>query len=646
MGGYAVHNKILEVQEIPLDEALEKWHNELEFQGLPTLKPAEEIDVKDSLGRVTAFPVVAKLSSPHYYAAAVDGVAVRSVRTFSATAEIPVSHTVGQDAFFVDTGGALPEGCDAVLPVNEVTFTSTDEFKLEGPVVPWRNVRPAGEDMAAKELILPQHQRIRPLDIGAMLAGGVAKVQVREMPRIGILPLGTNLVNPGCPPQVGQMIEYNSYILGSVIHEMKAEAALMDILPEKPELLKERLGEVCKDYDAILIIAGPQAGTGLIAWTIQQLGDLVVYGINIKPGQSVCLGIVDDKPLIGLSGYAVSCYLSFDLFAKPLIQRMMGLAPEQKLKVRATLARDVDSPRGIEEYLRVNLGRPDSRTVSIPISRGAAMLMNLVRADGLLRIPAETTAIPQGTSVDIELLDPGARYDGNIVALGTHDLAFDILRNELMWRFPDLKLVSSNIGSKGGLRALRMGYAHFCGVHLLDEETGEYNVPYISQSLEDFPVVLVAFFRRTMGLLVKEGNPRNIRSLSDLTREGVTFINRHRGSGTRALIDHLLRKENIAPATVAGYEKEAFTHMSLAHAVASGAADTGIGIFAAAKALHLEMIPLHQEHFDLVIPKKIFNGYQIQSLLKILRSAEFRREMGTLGGYDVAEAGKIVFEQK
>lgn len=636
---------IVDIQGVPLDEALEKWQSELEFLGLPTLKPAQEIDVRDSLGRVTALPVVARLSSPHYYAAAIDGVAVRSVTTFNAAPDAPARFQTGVDAFFVDTGSPLPDGFDAVLPLAEVTFTSTESFDVVKPAAPWRNVRPAGEDMAAKEIILSQHHRIRPLDIGAMLAGGVSKVQVREMPRIGILPLGTNLVNPGCSPQVGQMIEYNSYILGSYVQDMKAEAALMDILPEKGEALRERLTEICRDYDAIIVIGGPQYGTSLIAQVLREMGELVIFGIHVKPGQSICLGVAEDRPVIGLPSYTVSSYLGFELFVRPLAARMMGMASPQKLKVRATLARDIESLRGVEEYLRVNLGRPDVRAIAVPISRGAAMLMNLVRADGFLRVPEETTHIAGGTSLDIELIDPSTSFEHNIIVMGTHDLSFDILKNELMWRHPELRLISSNVGSRAGIKALQLGFAHLAGIHMLDEKTGEYNIPYIESHLEDFPAVLVNFFRRDMGLLVKAGNPLGIKSIADLTREDVRFINRHQGSGTRVLIDFMLRREGISAESIQGYDKEAFTHMSLAHAVASDGADTGFGILTAAKALALEMIPLYHERFDLLIPKKHYNSYPIQSLLKVLRSHELRREMNSLGGYDVSDAGSVIYEK-
>jgi putative molybdopterin biosynthesis protein len=299
---------------------------------------------------------------------------------------------------------------------------------------------------------------------------------------------------------------------------------------------------------------------------------------------------------------------------------------------------------GEEEYVRVKLGQVGQRVMAAPLSRGAGVIMSMVRADGLARIPRFSEGLHAGAEVDVELLRDADRLGRTIVCIGSHDLALDLIANALALRTPGASLASANVGSLGGLLALSRGEAHLAGSHLLDEQTGEYNVSYIRRYLGDRPVVLVHLAGRVQGLVVPRGNPKALGSLQDLARPDVLFVNRQRGSGTRVLLDFELRRQGMAPGAVRGYTREEFTHLAVAAAVASGAADTGLAILASARALELDFVPLFQEQYQLVIPREHYESPMLAPLLAVIRDPTFRQEVASLGGYDVSRMGEIVWE--
>ncbi|MEW6410152.1 MAG: substrate-binding domain-containing protein, partial [Nitrospirota bacterium] len=232
-----------------------------------------------------------------------------------------------------------------------------------------------------------------------------------------------------------------------------------------------------------------------------------------------------------------------------------------------------------------------------------------------------------------------------IVCIGSHDNTLDLLSNSLKKKFPKLSLSSAHVGSLGGLMAIKRGEAHLGGTHLLDEETGEYNIPFIKRLIPEKKIVLVNLVYREQGLLVPKGNPKNIKGFEDLTREDVTFINRQAGAGTRLLTDKHLRELGIDPKDVKGYTHEEYTHMGVASAVLTGVTDTGLAILASAVALSLDFIPVAKERYDLAIPREFLNTDMIQKLLSIImEDKEFRNHVLSLGGYDISDMGKIMYE--
>lgn len=636
---------------VPLYEALSEWLKKLDSEGVLRPLSGEKIETIGSLGRVTAEAVSAKISSPFYHSSAMDGYAVRFAETFGASERNQKRLKTGEQAVYVDTGDPMPDGFNAVIMIEDVNIirgTGSDDQYIEiiSPATPWQHVRVIGEDIVATELILPENQVIRPVDIGAMLAGGHVEVLVRQRPKIVIIPTGTEIVEPGSDLKKGDIIEYNSRVLGGLVSEWGGDPVRFRIIPDNLEELKKAILDAHAMGDMIVINAGSSAGSeDFTAKAIGDLGEIVLHGVNIKPGKPVVLGWVKGKPVLGIPGYPVSAFITFTLFAKPLIHKWQGLDITEPETLKAKISRQVASTPGQEEFLRVKLGKVGDQCIATPVTRGAGVMMSLVRADGFLRIPAMSEGIGAGSEVEVELLRSKRDIENTIVCIGSHDNTLDLLANILKKRFPRYSLSSAHVGSMGGLMALKRGEAHMAGTHLLDEETGEYNISFIKKFLSDKGVLLINLVYREQGLLVPKGNPGNIRGFEDLAKGDVAFVNRQSGAGTRLLTDKCLRELGINPADVKGYDREEYTHMGVASAVLTGVADTGLAILASARALGLDFIPVAKERYDLAIPKEFLNIDMIGHFLKIIREDnEFRETVADLGGYDISDMGKVMYE--
>ena len=635
------------IDTVSAEEALRRLFKRADEVGLHRL-PMEKIKVSESLGRITAEAVFAKYSSPFFHSAAMDGYAVRFADTFSATEKFPCKLKVGREAYYVDTGDPMPEGLNAVIMIEEVNLTE-DCIEIYQPVTPYQHVRPIGEDIVATELIIPENHRIRPIDMGAMLASGHLDVTVRKRPMVAIIPTGSEIVEPDVvrarPPEPPEIIEYNSAVLAGLARELGAEIVRFPIVKDDLADIKRVLLEASGSSDVVLINAGSGRGSeDFTSASISQLGEVMVDSVAIKPGKPVIIGLVNDKPVFGIPGYPVSAYLTFKLFVKPLLSRLSGIAIDGGDQISATLSRQIASTLGVDEFVRVKVGEVGNRRVATPVGRGAGLLMSLVRADGIMRIPASSEGLTAGSSVEVELMRNRNEISNTIVCIGSHDNTLDILANTIKKNYPRFSLSSAHVGSMGGLMALKRGEAHMSGTHLLDEQTGEYNIPYLKKVLPDRKIFLINLVYRQQGLLVKRGNPKGIKGFEDLARDDVTFMNRQSGSGTRLLLDKHLRELGIDSASIKGYEREEYTHMTVASAVLTGLADAGLAIDSSAKALQLDFIPVANERYDLAIPSEFMETEMIQIVLEIIRkNNEFRNVVESLGGYDTKDMGRVIF---
>ncbi len=606
----------------------------------------ELVPVREALGRILAKPVIAKQSVPAYHAAAMDGIAVKASETFGALPEKPLTLPKGGHTVMIDTGDPMPEGTDAVVMIEKVEDTE-EGWRIREAAYPWRNVRKAGEDMVKGEIILPTRQRIRAFDQAALLAAGVYNVGVMRKPRVLIIPTGSEIVIPEKAPDPlpkGAILEVDGQMLASMSEECGANVEIhepvRDVETELRRALKEAL---LKQYDLIMVIAGSSAGSeDFTPSLLEEMGRLLVHGVTVMPGKPALIAEAEGRPVIGIPGYPVSAAVAFREFVRPLLYILQGLEAPEPEKVIVAVGRKIPSKLGLEEHVRVIIGNVGGRLVATPLAGGAGVLSSIVHADGIIRIPQETGGLSEGEEIEAELLASPEAINGRLIAIGSHDLTIDLIGSMLKEKTGGrVQISSSNAGSLGGLIALKKQTAHFAGSHLLDEETGGYNESFIKRYLPSIPVKLITLVHRWQGFMVASGNPKGIQSVEDLKRPDIVFVNRQAGSGTRILLDYELRKADISADNIVGYYNEEYTHMNVAMAVVSGAADAGLGIQAAAKALSLDFIPVTKERYDLVIPSGYTDDEKVQAMLEVIRSDEFKQQVLAMGGYEVDETGRI-----
>src|SRR5580693_8087953 len=631
------------IRDVPAARALDAWRDAREAAGCPARIPAMRVPVRDAAGLVTAGPVWATRSSPPFDAAGMDGIAVRAADTLGASETTPVY--LAADAYdVVDTGDPMPGGRDAVVMREHVHYQG-DAAELRSAVPPYQHVRSIGEDVSAGELLLPEGHRLRAADVAAAAAAGATDLLVRRRPVVMILPTGDEVRPIGEQTGAGEITDTNSLMLATQAREAGCEAHCLPIEPDDPERIASAAKAAVTGCDLLIIVAGSSAGRDdYTASIVAQLGTLAVHGVAVRPGHPVVLGVVEGTPVLGAPGYPVSAALTFDIFAGPLLAELEGSMPRRRPRARARLARKLASPLGMDDWVRVRLGMVGGAMVATPLPRGAGVLTSLVRADGLLVVPAGLEGHHPGEEVDVELLRGLDEISGTIVAIGSHDLVLDLAASALRADDPRVTLASSNIGSLGGLVALRDGLCHIAGSHLLDPATGEYTLPYVDRvfGAAAAEVAIVRLVHREQGLLVAPGNPLGIGGIGDLTRPGLRYVNRQRGAGTRVLLDHELGKLGMDPGAIAGYPREEPTHLAVAAAIAAGRADAGLGVMAAAKPFALGFVPVTTEPYDLVIAPGALDSPQLAPLWSLLRSDHFQSAVTDLGGYSAKEMGRRI----
>ena len=606
----------------------------------------ETIPVTQSLGRVIAEPLFAKISSPPFHCAAMDGIAVKATATYGATEESPRNLKIGEEAFFVNTGNPIPEGMDAVIMIEDVHLLDSETAEIREGTHPWQHVRSVGEDLIATEMVFPENHKITPYDVGALLTSGYRDVPVKRKPKVLVVPTGSELLEPekSSPSASGAslgIIESNSYVLTGLLMEDGAEPVRHAVVQDDPKQIREALLSYGQKVDLILMIAGSSAGSeDYTRSIIEESGEVLAHGVSMMPGKPTLIGKFNGRPIVGIPGYPVSAIIAYEELVRPILYRSLQLMKPERQKIKVCLTRKIPSKLGTEEFLRVKIGKIGEKLFATPLPRGSGLITSLTRADGIIRIPALSEGLDEDKETMVELLRPLDEIHHTVVMVGSHDLTLDLLASLLRRSYPPLFLSSQNVGSLGGLLAIKNGICHLAGSHLLDPDTGEYNFPYIRQYLQGTPVRVIHLVNREQGLIVQKGNSKKVKGLKDLQREEVSFINRQKGSGTRILLDHLLKTLSLDPRQIRGYEREEFTHMAVASSVASGRVDAGLGILSAARALHLDFIPIGTERYDLVIPSIYFQGKEVQKILEAIRSREFKDMVLRMGGYDVSRTGE------
>ena len=612
----------------PLSEVHKLWNNT--FSCTPRI---EEVPLDRACGRITAHAVYSRLSVPARHLSAMDGIAVHSSDTTGATEQRPVRLS---DAVMVNTGNLIPDGYNAVIMIEYVEEVLDDEGQgwiIREEVPPWLNVRPVGEDIAEYEMVVASHHRIQPQDIGALAAYGITEIFVFAL-RATLIPTGDELVafESGIFPAPGQVIESNMLMAQAYLEEKHVEVHRTPIVPDNLDEIRNMVLSVIHDSDIVLLSAGTSKGTkDYSSRLLQEFGSVLVHGISMKPGKPVIIGLIEKKPIICLPGYPVASYTALREVVNSLLCAY-GFSEKNEENIQARLTTTLPSDIGTTEFVLATVGHVHGDWVVQPQSRGSGIMMSMVRANAYIRIPPSTEGLLAGSIVNATLSVSHAQAQASILITGSHDPCLDILAD--LAAKQGLMVHSSHVGSMGGLLALRKDECHAAPMHLLDEY-GEYNVSYLNKYCPDVRLMLVCVAKREQGVISRDGL-----TLSDI--QSHRFLNRQKGSGTRILLDHLLKEEGIDPANIDGYDREATTHLAICLGVQSGSADMGIGVYSAAKSCNLEFMSIGYERYELVIREDVYiNDARMTQLVSLIQSPAFLAKLTELGGYDTSETGAI-----
>lgn len=625
---------------VPLDEARGEYLARLQENGFAG--QTEMVSVQNAFGRITARAVYAAICAPHYAASAMVGIAVHAKDTFGATETTPVRLTP-QQYMVVDTGDPVPEDCDAVIMVEDIVRGEDESVTIYAAAAPWQHIRQIGEDICAGEMILASYMEVTPAAIGAMIAGGVLEIEVIKKPVIGIIPTGDEIVAPCADPKPGDILEFNSSIFSAMVQEWGAEAKTYPIVPDRFDAIREMVARAADECDIVLLNAGSSAGReDYSVSVIRELGDVVYHGIAIKPGKPAILGLRGAVPILGVPGYPVSGIIVIEELLKPLVAEWFhsNTAPVQL--ATATLTRPVVSGLKYQEFVRVRMGEVGGKLTASPLSRGAGVVSSFMKADGILEVPQGTEGYEAGEEVQVRLLSTPEKLQNTLVVIGSHDPLLDEVADMMHRADPTVFMSSSHVGSMGGIMAIRRGEAHAGGCHLLDTETGVYNLSFLKKYFPNGGIRLVRCVGRQQGLMLAKGNPLDIKEFADIAKNGVRYVNRQKGSGTRVLMDYLCEQYAVNVSDIYGYEREELTHTSVAAQIANGSADAGMGIYSAAQLYDLDFLPICIEEYDLIIPDHAWETPVVQQLIATLKSPAFREKMLAMGGYTVDHPGEII----
>ncbi|KAF2956939.1 molybdopterin biosynthesis protein [Marinitoga sp. 38H-ov] len=601
----------------------------------------EYINTREGMNRITALPIFANENVPSYNSSAMDGIAVVSKKTYGTNESNPIILEKEKDFKYINTGYPINNPYDSVIMIENIEIIDDEHVQIRNSVYPYKDVRKVGEDICKGEMLFPRYHTLTAADISFLMMAKVFEIPVIKKMKILLIPTGNEIVKPEELTEGFQIPETNSLMIKNYLEQLNAIVDVNEILSDDLEIIKSTIFEKIKEYDLILLNAGSSAGSKDFTYhAINDLGKVIIHGINIKPGKPAVLGIVNEKPVIGLPGFPVSCNIIMEDIVKPLLlNKTKYEIYYDNEKIEGISAKRIHSSITEKEYLRVGVGKVENNYIAIPLKRGAANISSISNQDGIVFIDKGVEVVEDGDELFIHLRRSKSIIDNNILITGSHDLLLDLLADFIKKYDKDINIVSANVGSLGGILSIAKGYAHMAGMHLLDPETGEYNISYIKEYMDNFKLMNLSY--REQGFIIQKGNPKNIKDFEDLTKDGVRYINRQKTAGTRILLDYYLDKKDISPKKIHGYSDEEYSHVNLALKIKKDMADVGLGIKAAANIYDLDFVPIALERYDLLIHESFINDKRFELIMNIITSKEFKEEAYNLGGYILKDTGKI-----
>jgi len=598
---------------------------------------------------------------------------------------MPTVSVASGAAVAVATGAVLPRGATAVVMVEHTDFRD-GQLLLNRPAVPGANVTWAGTDIGRGETVLLRGTVLTSRETGVLAALGVAEVAVVRKPRVGIISTGDELQPPGEPPKPGCVFDSNQTVIADAVRELGGEAVRFGIVPDDLEKLRETFADALRTCDVVLLSGGTSKGTGDVSYrVVDEFGPpgIVAHGVALKPGKPLCLGICRNPSPLGergsgegesgsvtggsetgldshespspltpaslpqgrggpartqpltprgegsrqkpipvavLPGFPTSAVFTFHEFLAPVIRRLAGRPPDPAAVTTATISQRLNSERGRTEFVLVGLADGNA----IPLGKGSGSVTAFGRADGFVTIPRHREYLEAGETVSVTLIGTGSR-PADVVVVGSHCLGLDVILGALRDRGFSAKVFS--VGSTAGLEAVKRGECDLAGIHLLDPTTNEYNRPFLTPGL-----TLIPGYARRQGIVFRPDDARFLgKSLAEVLASAVSdpacvLANRNRGSGTRIVLDLLLKG-----AKPAGYLSEAKSHSAVVAAVAQGRADWGLAIEPAAREYALGFLPVRDERYDFVTPTERLSKPAVAAFVEALSSTEMAAQLRELG---------------
>jgi len=589
----------------------------------------EHIPVANSSGRILIKSLRARFPVPREYLSAMDGVATRAELTAGASPSNPVILKKGEYVP-INTGNLIPEGFDCVVR-REDYWEEEDSIVVRTPHQRYQNVRVPGEDVLPFDLIAENWRVIDGKIVALAIQSGIEEVEVLRPLAALFIPTGNELLRPGSEFSRGKVYETNSLIFSDILRKLGILVKIHDIVPDDPEKLREVFEEASKYYHMVFVCGGTSAGEyDFTAQILKEKGELLIHGLNLRPGKPFVFGVLNHTPFFGVPGYPGAALFSYEYVVLPVLKDFLGYI-EGSATLQAKAGRKISASEGEDHLFNVVVSKVGSDYYFYPIKQGSGPLSPFIRRSGYVVVEKGLEGLEENAVKEVYISVRKELVDRSILFVGSHDLSLDILK-EILWREWRVALNIVNVGSLGGMNAIKKGSAHISGVHLLDERDGTYNISFAKElGLKNF--VLLPFLKREQGFLVREELSDKIKSFKDVRDMGLSFVTRQRGSGTRILTDYLLKNEGIEPSEIKGYGNDVLNHLEVGHYVKVGMADVGVGIKPIAKLLGLSFIPIAEEEYDLLISRDFLRDDRFRYLSLAIRSKEFVEEITILGGY-------------
>ena len=606
----------------------------------------ESLPLAAVLSRVLANDVVAPVDAPPFDRSNVDGFAVRAADTAGASDGAPRRLTLNAEvvacgvqpalevapgtATAIATGGVIPRGADAVVMIEHTELLEDEAapaIELRRAAASGQFISYAGSDIARGETLLRKGTRLGSREIGMLAACGLAEIGVVRRPRVAVLSTGDELIEPGRPLTPAGVYDSNGAIIAAAIVEAGGESVPFGAFPDEEVALELAMRSALDSSDMVVLSGGTSKGAGDLSHRIvSRLGKpgILVHGVALKPGKPLCLAVVGDKPLIVLPGFPTSAIFTFHAFVAPVIRARAGLPPEAARTVAARVPVRIASELGREEFVLVSLVTGEGGPIAFPTGKGSGAVTAFSQADGFLSIDALASALDAGTAADITLIGEAARAP-DLVIMGSHDIALDVVVGALAERGFTARTIA--VGSLGGVAAASRGECDLAPVHLVDPATGIYNRHLLSPGL-----ALVPGWRRMQGFVFRPGDARFEGGTADaalktaLADPAVLMVNRNAGSGTRVLLDSLLRS-----ARPPGYANQPRSHNAVAAAVAQNRADWGVAIEPVARMYGLSFLPIAPEEYDFLLIEARRERPAVRAFLEVLRDKTTRERIRGLG---------------